>query len=194
MKRFVFAFTLLVVAASFATNVRAQTDMAANHRSGGLGFHSTLAPVGFRWWLGGQKIALDAGFGYSSVQAPSYSDEKLNTWDLDIGVPILMKSWDRVHLLFRPGYLYESEQVQATTPPAAFDTEDRTTSIITAELEAEVFLAENFSVSASHGVGFTTVNPPGSGDNITSFTTIGNNFTQVGFHVYFLGGGEGHTP
>ena len=53
----------------------------------------------------------------------------------------------------------------------------------------EVFLVDNFSVSASHGIGFVSFEPVG-GDSETSFTTIGRNFTTVGFHMYFLGGSQ----
>src|SRR5689334_14760933 len=36
------------------------------HPDGGLGFHETDAPLGIRWWLTGQKMALDAGIGFGS--------------------------------------------------------------------------------------------------------------------------------
>ena len=56
-----------------------------------------------------------------------------------------------------------------------------------AEIEAEIFIVDNVSVSASHGIAFSSFNPPGPGDSESTFSTFGNNFTQVGFHVYFLG-------
>ena len=59
-----------------------------------------------------------------------------------------------------------------------------------AEPEAEVFLADNFSVSASNGIGFTNTDPGGAGSSETSFSTFGNNFTNIGFHFYFFGGGH----
>jgi hypothetical protein len=59
---------------------------------------------------------------------------------------------------------------------------------LTAEIEAEVFIVDNFSVSASHGIGFFSVDPAGGGDSSTSFGTLGNNFSHIGFHVYFFGG------
>ena len=111
-------------------------------------------------------------------------------WSVDVGVPIVAKSWSKVHVLFRPGFTYTSQEVVVTTPPTAFNTDDATQFDINAEIEAEVFLVENFSVSASHGVKYTSINPVGPGDNITSFESIGNNFTNVGFHVYFFGGGH----
>jgi len=182
-------FGAFVVAA--LVTLPASSQAQAEHANGGLGFHSTAAPVGLRWWTAGQKIGVDLGLGFTAESAADddYPDEKLNSWAVDVGVPFVLKSWDRVHFMFRPGLLYQSQQVTATTFPAPFDTEDRTTFTVSGELEAEVFLADNVSVSASHGVGFTSINPPGSGDNITSFRTIGNNFTEVGFHIYVFGGG-----
>lgn len=168
----------------------AQDGTPARHAHGGLGFHTTEAPIGFRWWMAGQKVAFDAGLGFGSEQAPVYADEKITNWTLDFGVPIVMKSWDRAHVLFRPGLLYHSQQVVVTAPPAAFDTDDETSFSLTAEIEGEVFLVDNVSFSASHGIAFSSIDPVGTGDSITSFNTIGRNFTQVGFHLYFLGGDQ----
>jgi len=188
------AIVTLALAASVA--VPAISQAQATHASGALGFHSTTAPVGIRWWTAGQKVGVDLGFGYSQDPAGApYPNEKLNSWAIDAGVPFVLRSWDRVHFMFRPGILYQSAQERAATatgPPVAFDTENRTTFNVSGELEAEVFLADNVSVSASHGVAYQSINPPGSGDNITSFSTFGNNFTEVGFHVYLFGGGASH--
>lgn len=184
MRRSITAVAALLVTLSFAGTVQ-----AAEHQNVGVGFHESSAPIGLRWWLSGQKVGIDVGLGFDSEPAPSYADEKLSSWRLDLGVPLVIKSWDRVHFMVRPGFLYASSQVEATTPPTAFDTENFTGYRISGELEAEVFLVDNVSVSASHGIAYNSVNPPGSGDSITSFGTFGNNFTNVGFHVYFLGGG-----
>lgn len=184
--------TLLVLCCALPMARRAAAEMApGEHRSVGVGFHTADAPLGVRWWLSGQKIGIDAGFGFSADPAGGgYPDEKLNTWALDLGVPIVMHSWDRVHVLFRPGFFYRSEQLVATAPPTPFDTADQTTMALAAEIEGEVFLVDNVSISASTGIAYTSLNPPGSGDNITSFSTIGRNFTTLGFHLYFLGGNQ----
>ena len=182
---------LTAVAALFMLTpvlAQAQDGTPARHSHGGLGFHTTEAPVGFRWWMAGQKVAFDAGVGFGSDPAPGFPDEKITNWTIDFGVPIVMKSWDRVHVMFRPGLLYHSQQVVVTSPPTTFDTDDETSFGLTAEIEGEVFLADNVSFSASHGLQFTSIDPVGSGDSITSFSTIGRNFTQVGFHIYFFGG------
>ena len=183
---------LITVVATFVMLIPAlaygqQHGASADHADGGLGFHTTDAPVGFRWWMSGQKVAIDVGVGFGSDQAPLYPDEKINNWTIDFGVPFVMRSWERVHVLFRPGFAFHSQQVVVTNPPTAFNTDDETSFRLSAEIEGELFLADNFSVSASEGIEFTSLNPVGPGDTITSFSTLGRNFTQVGFHIYFLG-------
>jgi len=105
-----------------------------------------------------------------------------------VGVPIVLKSWDRLHVLFRPGIFHESQQVQATTPPEPFDTESQATLRVTGEIEAEAFLLDRFSVSASHGIGWNRYDPAFGAETETSFGTLGRGFTQIGFHVYLFGG------
>ncbi|HEX5131937.1 MAG TPA: hypothetical protein VFX92_05560 [Candidatus Krumholzibacteria bacterium] len=185
------AVALAAVIALPVSSRAQETEVAGEpqHYNGALGFHSVTAPLGGRWWFGGQRVGLDAGLGFRSSPAPSY-DERLSDWALDVGVPIVVKHWDRVHLLFRPGFLYESDEQQTSTPPDPFGTDDETTLSITAELEAEVFIVNNFSVSASHGIGFSSVSPAGGGDSETTFGTLGNNFTNIGFHIYFFGGSQ----
>lgn len=167
---------------------RAQSEEMPAHHDIGIGFHTVTAPLGVRWWFAGQKVGVDFGLGFDSDPAPSY-DENLTGWAVEVGVPIVVKNWDKVHVLFRPGFIYESQEVQMTSPPDPFATDDETSFVVMAELEAEVFLVDNFSVSASHGIGFFSESPAGGGDSETSFGTLGNNFTHIGFHVYFLGGG-----
>lgn len=188
MKLMTSLFTIMAAAVCvLPASVRAETEELPVHYNGGLGFHTLAAPLGGRWWFAGQKVGVDFGLGFASTPAPSY-DEKLTGWAVEVGVPIVVKHWDKVHLLFRPGFLYESQEFETTNPPTAFDSDNQTSFSLTAELEAEVFLASNFSVSASHGLGFFSVSPAGGGDSVTSLGTIGNNFSHIGFHIYFFGG------
>ena len=106
MKRLIVAavcsLTLLGAAASYAE---------ATHASGGLGFHTSSAPIGLRWWLAGQKVGLDAGIGFGSAPSGISADDKVSNYTIDVGVPFVMKSWDGLHLLFRPGLVYNSQQI-----------------------------------------------------------------------------------
>lgn len=170
---------ILVLAALMA--LCASSALAATHPAGGLGFHHMSAPIGLRWWMGPeQQMAIDLGVG---IDARDAGDETLTDFTVEAGLPIVIKSWDRAHFMFRPGVLFES---YATI--IAGDTERGSVFDITAELEAEVFLVDNVSVSASHGFGASINSPPGEDvDSSTNFGTFGNDFTNIGFHVYFLG-------
>ena len=178
----------------FATASFAQQD--ATHASGGLGFHDIAAPVGIRWWVSGQKVGIDLGIGFGSDPAFIDPDEKENHFAFDVGVPIVMHSWEGAHVLFRPGLLYTSQQVGFDSDPGVgftFDTDNATSMNIRAEIEGEVYLRDNVSVSASTGLEFVSTQAanttPGSPDpdSQTSFGTIGRQFTQIGFHLYFFG-------
>ena len=170
----------------------AAADMpgSASHHSIGLGFHNVEAPVGIRWWLSGQKIGIDLGLGFSKTPAESDPDESVTGFGFDAGVPIVIHSWDRAHVLLRPGLLYTSQEVGTGAGPT-FDTFTPTTMSVQLEVEGELFLVDNISVSAAHGIAFSSFDPdlPGT-DSQTSFGTTGNNFTTIGFHMYFLGSSQ----
>ncbi len=190
MNRSISAVAVALVALACMIPSRARAEVGAQHANGGLGFHNESAPVGVRWWLAGHDVGIDAGIGFTSRPAPLYPNEKVTGWSLDVGLPLVLKSWDRIQVLFRPGLLYSSQEVTSTVPPAPFDTENTTTFSVSGEIEAEVFLVENCSISASQGIAFDSVNPAGPGGTQTSVTTIGNNFTRVGFHIYLFGGNK----
>jgi hypothetical protein len=161
----------------------------ATHNRGGPGFHSVEAPIGIRWWMSGQKIGIDLGFGFNSEPASIDPTEKESSFALEAGVPFVCHSWDRVHTLIRPGILYQSQQVGFDSDPGigfTFDTENQTTLDVMLEGEVEVFLADNFSVSAAHGFVFRSFDPGFGADSQTSFGTRGNNFTTIGFHAYIF--------
>jgi hypothetical protein len=170
----------------FPMSVRADEEPGAVHKSGSIGFHQAVAPLGVRWWFAGQKVGLDLGLGYSSDPAPDYDGKHLKSLAFSAGVPICVQSWSRMHVLFRPGVLYQTEQVEAVGPPAPFATESTKTLTISGEIEAEAFLLDNFSVSASTGVAYESFNPGFGDPKQNSFRTVGGNFTSVGFHAYLF--------
>lgn len=183
MKRWI-GFVILALVSSMGP------ASAAEHMNGAVGFHDIQAPLGGRWWLSGQKIAIDAGLGFGSNENVAV-DVSLNHWALDLGLPISLKSWDRVHFIVRPGILYTSqEEVTAVGPPVL--TDNTTTLTVQGELEAEVFLVNNFSVSAAQGFGIVSTSFAGGG-SATDWGTSGANFTNIGFHVYLFGGSQGST-
>jgi len=188
MKRVAVAVAVLLIG---VTSLAFAQDGAPSHRDIGVGFHNVEAPLGIRWWINQQKVGLDFGLGYSSTPAGSDPDESVTGFTFEFGVPFVIHSWERTHVLLRPGLLYDSQEVGIGAGPA-FDTRTETTFAITGELEAEVFLVDNVSFSAATGIAYQSVDPDIPGvDSQSSFGTIGSNFTNIGFHVYFLGGG-GH--
>jgi len=178
MKRLLGAVLLALVT---LTGV-ASAQGAAEHEQGGVGFHSIQAPLGGRWWLN-PKFAIDAGLGFGSNEVGG--GENLSHWALDIGVPITMRKFDRLSVLFRPGILYQSQEVITDPGPPVIKDND-TQMALNLELEAEVFLTDRFSVSASEGLSFINTSPAGGGST-TDWGTTGANFTTLGFHVYMFG-------
>jgi hypothetical protein len=133
-----------------------------------LGFHNVAAPVGARIALS-ENYALDVGVGFSS-------QDNRDDWAFDGGLPITLKGWRGARALFRPGVLYEKEDLGYG---------DRRTTTLSAELEGEAFLVKDLSVSAAFGVAHRSVDQPGAGDKTESRST-GGEFTNVGFHLYLF--------
>jgi len=168
-------------------SARADEEPGAVHKSGSIGFHQAAAPLGVRWWLAGQKAAIDLGVGFSSDPSLLYPNKHLRTLAISGGIPICVQSWSRMHVLIRPGVLYQTQQLDAGAgPPAAFTTESEKTLTISGEIEAEAFLLENFSVSASTGIAYESFDPGFGDPKEKSFRTVGGNFTTVGFHAYLF--------
>lgn len=173
---------------------------AAESAAGGLGFRSNAihtpnaaelrldAPVGVRWWLGAGKVGLDLGVGLATHH-DDLADKNTTDWSIDAGIPIALKSWERVRVIARPGINYTSQEdyIGGSTAGTFEKITDKFTTVM-GEIEAEVFLVDNVSVSASEGLGFVSYSPGEAGEKTTTdFTTFGRNFTSVGFHIYMWG-------
>ena len=202
-------FAAIVIGLMLAATGAFADDLTPHYKIG-LGFHNAGplldpggghpappgAPIGVRWWIPDSRIGFDVGFGFQTHTAELNRDENETGWAIDVGLPIVAKSWDRVHVLVRPGFAYGSQQegyLEGT--PARFETENITEWAVTGEAEAEVFLADNFSVSAATGIAFAKVTIPKELEGTSSdvdeslFGTLGSDFTTIGFHVYLWGGG-----
>ena len=180
MKWLVFLAMAVLSSTAYAQN-------GPEHPSLGIGFRNTSAPLGIRKWFSSQKVGIDVNFGFSNHKDVP-SDESLTDWTIEGGVPFVMRSWDRVHVLFRPGISYSSTDraVFIPTPaPGHFDTESATDFAGLLEFEVEAFIVPNVSISGSAGLEIVNHDPGGGGDSTTNFSTIGNNATSLGFHVYW---------
>ena len=112
MKRVAVAVAVLLI--GIITSLAMADDMAGSptHKNIGVGFHNVEAPLGIRWWLKDQKIGIDLGLGYSSTPGDLDPDESVTGLAFEVGVPFVIHSWDRVHVLLRPGLLYQSQEEQ----------------------------------------------------------------------------------
>src|SRR5260221_600182 len=179
MKRIAIAAIAMLTLAAAA---RAEGPM------GGLGFHTTAAPVGVRQWFT-DKFGIDLGVGFTSdgfknkiANAPTF--DNATSYFVDLGLPYVCKQWEKVNFIVRPGFEYgslkDNDGVDSNVKKA-------NQWGVTGEFEVELMLAEKVSISASHGVGFFqfTDKTNSNGDQVsTRFTTTGDNFTALGFHVY----------
>ena len=161
MKRFIVLALLLCAAPAYG--------QARNHSDVGLGFHHAEAPLGARIWMNDrQSFALDFGVGISSNDTGDDSETDVT---VDFGVPLRLKTYESDAELL-------GDEVERGSKMS-----------VLAELEVEAFILDNFSVSASHGVGVFVTNPPEEEggeavDSRTDFGTFGNNLTEVGFRLY----------
>lgn len=185
----------LLFAAALTLTVAGSAFAQPEHAKGGLGFRSTAAPVGVRWWLN-DMVALDAGVGFTAEKfnfinsLGDEDDETFSTFAVDLGVPIRLRSWDQVHFIFRPGFMWQSTD-DISYFIVTEEKEKRVDMTITGELEVEVFLAKNASISAAHGVGFASTKlDVDDAESDTIFGTFGSNFTTLGFHVYLFPAAE----
>ncbi len=161
MKKILFFTVALCLVASSAVFAHDVTGRI------GLGFVSSDAPIGGRYWLN-EKLGLDAGIGFTSMDT---GNDTNTTFVINAGLPIVLQRMnDRVNFYIRPGLEYTS-------------LENGSTMDISGDLEFEVFVTDDFSVSASHGVAVMIVSPD-QGDSRTNFGTRGANWTNFGFHYY----------
>lgn len=141
MKRITLALALLLLLAPTA-------GFAVTHAAGGLGFHRDEAPIGIRWWMGStQKVGIDIGLGLdtneeSDLESVDPSDNtSLVDFTFEGGIPIVMKSWERAHVLFRPGVAFTSDQEFVQTGATTYEKDRASRVAVSAEVEAELFLA-----------------------------------------------------
>lgn len=168
---------------------------------GGLGFRSTglstgvlgvtASPtIGIRQWFSpqfGGDVAV--GFVSFSQEFNGTETDQATGFAFDLGLPISLKSWDRVNFILRPGFAYGTSTVEDKTAPVPPNEIKATVWAVSGEFEVEWMLAEKVSISAAHGIAYNSVklednDSPAATLETKGFGTIGSNFTQLGFHVY----------
>ncbi len=169
---------------------------------GGLGFRSgptvSTATLGFsasptigvRQWFTGQ-FGGDLAVGFASITAENngIKTDEGTGFAFDLGLPISLKSWDKVNFIFRPGFTFVSATLKDKTSPTPPNELKGTGLSVSGELEVEWMLADKVSISAAHGIAYNSLklednDSPAGELKLNGFNSTGENFTQLGFHVY----------
>lgn len=192
MKKIALACLLMIVAAS----AHAEGPMGGfGFRSGGalntgpVGI-SASPTVGIRHWFTSQMGGdIAVGFTTASQEINGTKTDEGTGFAFDLGLPISMKSWDKVNVIFRPGFAFTNATLKDKTSPTPPNELKATVYAVSGELEVEWMLAEKVSISAAHGIAYSSGtlkdnDTPENEAKLTGFNTIGQNFTQLGFHVY----------
>lgn len=130
-----------------------------------IGWWDADAPIGVQIGLA-PKMALDLGLGFNKP------DEGDTGFNIAGALPITICNMDdKAAFSFRPGLMF------STKPGGNVDT----AIIVSADLEARVWLSDHFSILAGHGIQFSNVSPIGDGDSTTNIGTHAISATQVGF-------------
>jgi len=182
----------LVLAAALA--LFAATPVLAQGPMGGIGLRSgsefitatgvdPSPTLGVRHWVNSQ-FGVDLGIGFNQVKLEP-GPRTFTGFVFDIGLPISLKAAsDKVNFILRPGFQWGTvEDKDEEFVPAS--TVKFTSMSVSGELEVEWMVADKLSVSASHGIAWHKLEDDGTPKStVTSFSTVGNNFTSLGFHVY----------
>ena len=172
---------------------------AASGGAIGLGYHDSNAPIGVRYWFGSGKVAIDGALGMTAdrvVLAPEGTTTTLIGYRFSVGLPLMFKSFGKLHVMFRPGgsfaqrdEVYEQLTNDISGEATTFDVvAKRTTFDASFELEAEYFLVQRFSVSLGYGAQFTS-----SSHNVTNYirdfsaSLTPTEYSAVSFHLYLWG-------
>ena len=187
-------FIAVLVASSV---LAAAPALAERTNSIGLGYRQTTTPIGVRWWLS-PRLGLDVGFGVNAEKAQAEVDlvapfdgvpdtrvtDTLAGWTVNVGTPWPAWVGSNVRVLLHPGFEYHSED-DFDSFLANGSRVKRNSYAVTGEVEVELNVWDNLTMSASHGVEFrsTKLNAPGATSTWTAGTTA-SDFFQLGFFVY----------
>jgi len=193
LKRTTLAAALLLAMAGLpAAAGLAHAADSTKQYMGGIGFRAPITPlsfalvepqaaptIGVRHWFNGM-IGFDLAAGYYQAEIKPLP-EKFTGYTVEAGLPITLKRpSEKVNLILRPGFQWGSLEDESGTPTIKW-----TGMTVSGEFEVEWMVADNLSVSAAHGFGYTRIEDDGSPKTeITTFRTTGSSFTNLGFHIY----------
>lgn len=168
MKQSLIIFTLALITISSSL-------YAADPKPGqlGLGWYSTSAPIGGRIWVS-EMVGVDIGLGFADKNALKSDKSRFH---INVGVPVNVVRTEKVNFFIRPGIEYQ-------TNSRVVGAEVKGTAIISADLGAEWFVTDQFSLSVGHGLQLEQVTVAGEDKwGITGLRALG--FNNLGFHFYF---------
>jgi len=119
-------------------------------------------------------VGVDLGLGFADKYSnPAAAKERFH---VNVGIPVNVVTTEPVNFFIRPG-------VEFQTQSRTVNNEVKSTIIISADLGAEWFVSDQFSLSVGHGLQIQQV--AGTDDNwsITALRALSMN--NVGFHFYF---------
>ncbi len=156
----------------------------------GLGYFSSEAPVGARYWVN-EKVGLDIGIGFEGINdfytdtAGVTSKETATSFWVEVGAPIIVFPSERANFAVRPGVVF----AQLDDRVYGLGNYDEKWTQITLSLMpmAEVFFGDHFSLEAGHGIAVNILSQPDAlgGESFTDFSTFDASITHIGFHFYF---------
>lgn len=169
MKRLLMFVALLSITGSlYAKDIKAGTF--------GLGWYSPSAPVGGRVWVN-ENVGIDIGLGFATKELNQPIND--TRFHINVGVPVNVVKTDNVNFFIRPGIEFQTNArvVGVTTP------EVKSAMIISADLGAEWFVNDQFSLSVGHGLQAEQIG--GAEDKWAISALRALSVSNVGFHFYF---------
>lgn len=203
MKRRVLA---VIAATFFSTPVLAQDAISDHLGMLGLGYFTSDAPIGFRYWTS-SSLGFDGGIGFRSETDQPLQENGSGTsttlvgFGVEGGLLFVLNSEDNMILFFRPGIGFTSRQEIVPDTSEGADPGDevkrsRKRFTLSAMIGAELFLSRlgfpNLSLGGGTGVSFVNETPPEQGAaSRTEIATILAEVnvvaaTNLGFHFYFF--------
>ncbi len=165
MKKF---FFFALVLGTIGTQAQAATPAGPL----ALGFRSSDAPLGVRYWFS-ETIGADIGIGLETDD----DGERFN-WYLNLGLPITVVPTDRANLHVLPSLLWGR-----LDGGNGGDAANRYR--IGLALEVEFFLSSSFAVSAAQGLAVDIFSPGGeNASSRTGYESVGSGWTELGFSFY----------
>ena len=179
----------------------AGSAVAQDDTMGGLGFRSaglSTGPLGFtatptigirQWFTPQMGGDVAVGFVSFSQDLNGTTTDEATGFAFDLGLPISLRKWDRVNFILRPGFAFGTATVEDRTSPTPPNEVKATVWAASGEFEVEWMVADRVSISAAHGIAYSSLklednDTPAATLETTGFSTTGSNFMQLGFHVY----------